>query len=86
MIKKPNFEYVLWKRVVKLFVNWFLMSSISKNLLTVMSNCKFFSKMWNTLKNKFIIKSRSHMLHIRNSLQNTKKDDLSISDYVLQMK
>lgn len=86
VIKKPNLEYVLWKHVVKLFVNWFFMSSIYKNLLIVMSNCKFSSKMWNMLENKFIVKSRSHMLHIRNSLQNTKKDNLSISDYVLQMK
>lgn len=55
-------------------------------MFTVISKCQYSADIWLTLEQEFLTESKAKTLHVRNLLQTTRKENLSIHDYVVKMK
>lgn len=84
-IKTRNSEYYMWKRYDKLLMGW-LISSVSENLFSLVSNYSSASEMWTALETYFVTESKVRIMHLKNTLQTLKKGSLSIQEYMRRMK
>lgn len=84
-IKKSNPSLFSWKKIDQFLVSW-LLSTISESMFRHVAKCIIVYKIYNILELHFQSVFRARTLHLRNLLRTTKKDSLSISDYVLRMK
>ncbi|XP_031274458.1 uncharacterized protein LOC116132914 [Pistacia vera] len=75
----------MWKRTDKFLVSWLLVS-ISESMFGFVSKCRNSTETWFPLENEFITNSKARVLHFKNLLQTTEKDNLSVGDYVKKMK
>ncbi|KAK6115236.1 hypothetical protein DH2020_007505 [Rehmannia glutinosa] len=78
-----NPEYSNWLRIDKFLYSWIL-NSISENMLGYVSRCSTSCEVWSTLENIFRTQSQARVLHLKSMLQSMKKDDLSITEYILK--
>ncbi|KAK6150976.1 hypothetical protein DH2020_015908 [Rehmannia glutinosa] len=82
--KATNPEYVIWLRKDKFLFSWML-NSISDSMLGYVNRCSTSCEIWNLLENLFRTQSQARVMHLKSLLQNLKKEDLSISEYILKM-
>ncbi|KAK6146323.1 hypothetical protein DH2020_020192 [Rehmannia glutinosa] len=83
-VRKQNLEYSAWLRKDKFLYGWIL-KSISENMLGYISRCSTSCEVWSVLENLFRTQSQAQVLHLKSMLQTMKKDDLTISEYILKM-
>ncbi|RVW87701.1 Retrovirus-related Pol polyprotein from transposon RE1 [Vitis vinifera] len=74
----PKFQD--WEQQDQLIMSW-LLASITDALLTRMVNCDTSAQVWKTLELYFATQVRAKVTQFKTQLHNTKKGDLSISDY-----
>lgn len=55
-------------------------------MLRVISKCQHAHELLVTLDNEFLSKSKSQLLHVKNLIQSTKKNNISINEYLKKMK
>lgn len=84
-VEQSNSEYTLWKKLDQFLVSW-LISSISETMFRHIATCETAYDIWHTLEMHFLTDSKARVLHLRNLLQTTRKENLSINDYILKMK
>ncbi|RVX03711.1 Retrovirus-related Pol polyprotein from transposon RE1 [Vitis vinifera] len=75
----PKFQD--WEQQDQLIMSWLLAS-----LLTRMVNCDTSAQVWKTLELYFATQVRAKVTQFKTQLHNTKKGDLSISDYLLKIR
>lgn len=63
-----------------------LFASISEKILPLILNFQHSKDAWDALERKFSSVSRSHILQLKSRIQNIKKGDDSISDYLQKVK
>ncbi|XP_031270010.1 uncharacterized protein LOC116128426 [Pistacia vera] len=66
-------------------VSW-LNSSITESMFRHVAKCGNAYEIWNTLELHFQSFSKVRTLHLRNLLQSTKKESMSVNEYILKMK
>ncbi|RVW97157.1 Retrovirus-related Pol polyprotein from transposon TNT 1-94 [Vitis vinifera] len=79
----PKFQD--WEQQDQLIMSW-LLASITDALLTRMVNCDTSAQVWKTLELYFATQVRAKVTQFKTQLHNTKKGDLSISDYLLKIR
>ncbi|XP_031247641.1 uncharacterized protein LOC116105348 [Pistacia vera] len=84
-VKKPNPKYFDWKKTDQFLLSW-LVSSISESMFRHVAKCISAYEIWNTLELYFQSFSKARTLHLRNLLQSTKKESMSVNEYILRMK
>ncbi|XP_031282060.1 uncharacterized protein LOC116140586 [Pistacia vera] len=65
--------------------NWERRTTPTRNHKHV-ANCETTFDLWKTLEMHFLIDSKARILHLRNLLQTTRKEKLSINDYARKIK
>lgn len=60
--------------------------TLSKNALSQVVGLSTLQAVWRCIEQRFASVSRSHTIELRRQLQNLKKGNLSISDYLLKIK
>lgn len=84
-VKQPNVEYYVWKRFDKLLMSW-LLASIYEDMFSHVASCHTSAKVWDTSEHYFVTKSKVRIVHLRNTLQNFKKENISIQEYIRRIK
>lgn len=80
-----NSEYTRWELQDSLLLSW-LQSYVTAPFLTRLIGCVHSWKLWEKLHNHFQSKTRARAKMLRTELRNTKKEDRSISEFVLRLK
>ena len=81
---KINPEYLNWEQQDRLLFSW-LLSSMTEVMLTRMVGCETSHHIWKTLEVFFASQIKAKISQFKTRLHNTKKDDLSINDYLLNI-
>ena len=85
IVQLLNEEHLIWKKTDKLLVCW-LFLTLSESIFGQVTHCTIAYGIWKTLENLFAQQSKARALQLRHEIQNTKKGNLTISEYVLKMK
>jgi hypothetical protein len=81
----PNPDYAVW-RVRDQHVLTYLVTSLSRKVLTSVASNATAATMWAAISQSFASQSWSRVLHLRNQLVATRKGDMSITSYFLTMR
>jgi hypothetical protein len=81
----PNSDYAVW-RVRDQHVLTYLVTSLSREVLTGVASNATVATMWAAISRSFASQSRSRVLHLRNQLVATCKGDMSIASYFSTMR
>jgi hypothetical protein len=81
----PNPDYTVW-RVHDQHVLTYLVTSLSREVLTGVGSNSMTAGMWTAITKLFASQSRSRVLHLHNLLVATRKGDLSIAAYFSSMR
>lgn len=82
---KVNKEYLDWEQQDQIIVSW-LLSSISDNVLSRLVNCDTTYQIWKTVELYFATQVRSKISQFQTILKNTKKESMSMNDYLLRIR
>jgi hypothetical protein len=81
----PDPDYAVW-RVHDQHVLTYLVTSLSWEILTGVASNSTTTDMWVAISKSFASQSRPRVLHLRNQLVATRKDDLSVAAYFSTMR
>lgn len=84
-VEIANPDYVNW-RVRDQYVLTYLVTSLSREVLSGISLCNTAASMWTAITQSFASQSRSRILHLRTQIGNTRKGDMSMSVYFSKMR
>jgi hypothetical protein len=84
-VKIPNPAYEA-RYAVDQQVLGFLLTSLSKEMLTQIIAAKTAAQAWKEIEDMFATKSRAQKINVRLALTTTRKGDMSISEYIAKMK
>lgn len=76
-----NQEYTLYLRQDSLISSW-LISSISPNLISQVIGCTTSHEIWKIIQQSFNTQSSAKIMHLKRQLQQSRKGDLSIREYL----
>ncbi|KAL6315361.1 hypothetical protein AAG906_000468 [Vitis piasezkii] len=80
-----NQDFLDWEQQDQLLVSW-LISSMSKGVLSRCVNCESDFQIWKTLKVYFVSQTHAKISQYKTLLQNTKKESLSMNEYLLKIR
>lgn len=80
-----NDEFIVYQRQNSLLCSW-LLSSISTNLLSQVIGCKTSLEVWNDIHQNFNSQATARIMSYKRQLQNIKKDNMSIREYLSEIK
>ena len=80
-----NQEFLDWEQQDQLLLSW-LLSSLSNNMLTRVVGCHTSWQLWDHIHVFFQSHTRPKIRQFRSELRNTKKNDKTISEYLLRIK
>lgn len=83
--QQVNSVYTSWKRQDRLIMSW-LLGSMSEETLSDLLHCTTTKEVWNNLHQMFATESIARTMELRTKLQNMKKGNLSLNDYMRQIK
>ena len=63
-----------------------MLASMSDSVLARMVNCKTTAQVWHTIKVYFASQIRAKKSQFKTQLQNTRKDSLSVNEYLLRIR
>ena len=84
-LERINPEYKLWQRQDQLLVSW-LFSSMTEGVLARMVKCESAAQVWSTIQIYFAAQIRAKVSQFKSQLQRTKKNDLSMNEYLLKIR
>lgn len=80
-----NQEFIFYQRQDNLLATW-LMSSISTNILSHVVGCKTSQEIWEAIDQFFNSQSSARIIHYKRQLQNLRKNDMTMREYVTKAK
>lgn len=80
-----NKEYIDWEQQDQLLFPW-IVSSMTDGILARVVNCESSFQVWRTLELYFAVQIRSKVSQFKPQLNNTRKDSLSMNDYLLKIR
>ena len=80
-----NSKYVQWLRQDQLLLSW-LLSTMTESVLSIVVRYTTSFEVWNALETLFASQSKARILQLKMQLQTTKKNAMTMSDYVNKMK
>jgi hypothetical protein len=81
----PNPEYEDWDALDQQVLSY-LLGSLSKEILSHVSNCATYVEAWTAIEGVFTSHTRARTVNIRLALRTTRKGNLSAMDYFSKMK
>ncbi|XP_021807707.1 uncharacterized protein LOC110751540 [Prunus avium] len=79
--KSLNPEYVTWQRQDKQIMSW-INSTLTPSVLSNVARCTTSAEIWKSLSTRYSSQSRSRILQLKQQLQSTKRDSMSITAYI----
>ena len=80
-----NQDFLDWEQQDQLLVSW-LLSSMFEGVLSRCINCESAFQIWKTLEVYFASQTRIKISQYKTLLQNTKKESLSMNEYLLKIR
>lgn len=80
-----NPAYIEWNKQDQNLLSW-LRATLSEHVLSQVVGLRTSRAVWTTIEQRFASLSRTHTIELKRQLQNLKKGNLSISDYMLKHK
>ncbi|KAL9426374.1 hypothetical protein AB3S75_033203 [Citrus x aurantiifolia] len=80
-----NPEYIKWLRQDQFLLSW-LLSTMTESVLSIVVQYTTSFEVWNALETLFASQSKARILQLKMQLQTTKKNAMTMSDYVNKMK
>jgi hypothetical protein len=84
-VKIPNPAYEAGYTVDQQVMG-FLLTSLSKEMLTQVTAARTPTQAWKEIEDTFVTKSRAQKINVRLALTTTRKGDMSISEYIAKMR
>jgi hypothetical protein len=84
-IEAPNLDLQMWK-ITDQQVLGFLSSSITKEVMPQVTACRTSNETWKVIEGNFTSAKRACIINSRIALAMTKKEDLSVAEYVSKMR
>lgn len=81
----PNPDLQAWK-VTDQQVLGFLLSSMMKDVMSQVNACRTMNETWKVIEGNFTSSKRARTVNLRIALTTTKKEDLSMAEYVSKMR
>ncbi|KAF7838902.1 Retrovirus-related Pol polyprotein from transposon TNT 1-94 [Senna tora] len=82
---KVNPAHLFWKKQDQLLMAW-LVDSMTEGMLTHIVGCASSAEIWQTLEELFVSQTRAKERQLKTLLRSTKKGNLSMNDYLLEIK
>ena len=76
-----NNNYITWQKQDNILLGWIL-SSLIEPVLAQIASLSTSTSVWQALDHMFASKSRARIMQLKLELQNTKKGNLSMTDYL----
>ncbi|KAH9678443.1 retrovirus-related pol polyprotein from transposon RE1 [Citrus sinensis] len=80
-----NPKYTIWRSQDQTLLSW-LLSPITKGILSHVHSCNTAYDVWKTLEKTFGAKSEARVLQLKYEMSVLRKDSLNVEDYCLKMK
>ncbi|KAL5703557.1 hypothetical protein ACHQM5_022091 [Ranunculus cassubicifolius] len=81
----PNPEYLSWVKLDQTLLIW-MNATISEEILPYVIGIRSSRSLWITLENRLAALSRTHVLQLKQRLQNVRKGNQTIAQYLQQIK
>jgi hypothetical protein len=83
--KESNPEYIRWTALQQQVLG-FHMASMTQEVMGQAAACDTPQEVWSLLEQMYVSQSRARIVNTRITLATTRKDDMSISEYITKMK